>query len=92
MGKRIQDILLGFLIGSGLTVVGAELYLRLFTNFDLFINFDLIRKAGLLGRIVAIGSLLNLGIFTYFINRRKDYYARGCIFAVIIITLVTQLL
>ncbi|MGS4346357.1 hypothetical protein ACKUSY_12340 [Myroides odoratus] len=92
MGKRIQDVLLGFLIGASLTVVGAEVYLRLFTNFDLFLNFDLIRKAGLLGRIVAIGSLLNLGIFTYFINRRKDYYARGCIFAVIIITLITQLL
>lgn len=92
MGKRIKDILLGFLIGSCLTVLGAELYVRFFTNYDLFGNFDLIRKAGLLGRIVAIGSLLNLGIFTFFINRRDDYKARGCIFAVIIITLITQFL
>ncbi|MBB1148611.1 MULTISPECIES: hypothetical protein [unclassified Myroides] len=92
MRKRIIDMLLGFLIGSILTVIGAELYLRFFTNYDLFVNFDLIRKAGLLGRIVAIGSLLNLGIFTFFINRREDYKARGCIFAVIIITLITQLL
>ncbi|MGG5576451.1 hypothetical protein ACPDHL_03800 [Myroides sp. C15-4] len=92
MGKRIKHILLGFLIGSILTVLGAELYVRFFTNYDLFSNFDLIRKAGLLGRIVAIGSLLNLGIFTFFINRREDYKARGCIFAVIIITLITQLL
>ncbi|WP_413511280.1 hypothetical protein [Myroides odoratus] len=92
MGKRIKDILLGFLIGGCLTVIGAELYLRMFTNFDLFINFDIIRKAGLLGRIVAIGSLLNLGIFTFFINRKEDYKARGCIFAVIVITLITQIL
>ena len=92
MGKRIKHILLGFLIGSILTVLGAELYVRFVTNYDLFSNFDLIRKAGLLGRIVAIGSLLNLGIFTFFINRREDYKARGCIFAVIIITLITQLL
>lgn len=92
MGKRIKDILLGFLIGCVLTIIGAELYLRMFTNFDLFINFDLIRKAGLLGRIVAIGSLLNLGIFTFFINRKEDYKARGCIFAVIVITLITQIL
>lgn len=92
MGNRIKNILLGFAIGSVLTVIGAEIYLRLFTNFDLFINFDLIRKAGLLGRIVAIGSLLNLGLFTFFINRKEDYKARGCIFAVIIITLITQLL
>jgi len=92
MGTRIKDILLGFLIGFGLTVIGAELYLRIFTNFDLVVDFGLIRKAGLLGRVVAIGSLLNLGIFTFFINRKQDYKARGCIFAVIIITLITQLL
>lgn len=86
---RIKELLIGFLFGVVLTVIGSELYLRLFTNFDLFLNFDLIRKAGLMGKITAIGSLLNLVLLTYFLNRGDDFKARGSVIAVIVVSLIT---
>ncbi|SDH31010.1 hypothetical protein SAMN05421818_1026 [Myroides phaeus] len=92
MGERLKHILLGFLCGAIVTVIGTELYLRLFTNYDLFVDFDFIRRAGMFGRVTAIGSLLNLLLFTFFINRKLDFLARGCILAVIILTVVTYLL
>jgi hypothetical protein len=88
--NRLTQLLAGLVIGLVTTIIGAELYLRIFTNFDLFTNFDFIKNTGIMGRVAALGSLLNLGVFTFLINRSKDYMARGCILAVIIITLATQ--
>lgn len=92
MSKKVKDILIGFLVGLIATTIGAEVYLHLTTNFDLFKDFVFIIKMGLLGRVVAIGSLLNLGIFTLFINKRLDDKASGSILAVILITIAIQFL
>lgn len=89
---RIKDMLIGFVLGIVLTIIGSEIYVRIFTNFDLFINFDLIRKAGLLGKITAIGSLLNLILLSFFLNKGYDFRARGSVLAVILLTLITFLL
>ncbi|MEC4112555.1 hypothetical protein VSO92_00275 [Myroides pelagicus] len=89
MDSRLVGMLVGFLSGLVVTVIGSEIYLLLFTHFDLFSDFDFIIKTGLLGRIMAIGSLFNLALFTFFITKRYDFYARGCILAVFIITLIT---
>ncbi|AJA68704.1 hypothetical protein HX045_13840 [Myroides odoratimimus] len=91
MKDKIVHILIGFVGGVVATVVGIELYLLLFTNYELFSDFSFINNIGLVGRITAIGSLLNLLLFTFFINRRLDFMARGCILAVIILTIITQL-
>lgn len=88
--NRVTQLLAGLIIGLITTVIGAELYLRIFTNFDLFTNFEFIKNTGIIGRVAAIGSILNLVAFTFLINRSRDYMARGCILAVIIITVITQ--
>ncbi|MDR0227651.1 MAG: hypothetical protein LBI72_01070 [Flavobacteriaceae bacterium] len=91
MKFRVKEIVIGFLLGVLFTIIGAEVYLRIFTNFDLFLNFDFICKTGLIGKITAIGSLLNLLLLTFYINRGEDFRARGCVLAVIILTLITFL-
>lgn len=91
MKDKVLNIFLGFLAGIVVTILGMELYLLLFTNFELFGDFEFIKSIGILGRVTALGSLLNLFLFTFFINRKLDLLARGCILAVIILTIVTQL-
>ncbi|MDR2223408.1 MAG: hypothetical protein LBE34_11825 [Flavobacteriaceae bacterium] len=86
---KVKEIIIGFLLGLIATIIGSELYLRIFTNYDLFIDFDFIHKAGLIGKVTAIGSLLNLLLLTFFINRTEDYKARGCVLAVILLTIIT---
>ncbi|KUF38729.1 MAG: hypothetical protein LBI73_12780 [Myroides sp.] len=89
--EKALKIFLGFLSGIVATIIGTEVYLLLFTNYELIGDFEFIRSIGLIGRLTAIGSLFNLLLFTYFINRKLDFLAIGCILAVIILTIVTQL-
>lgn len=91
MDIRAKHILIGFISALIATLIGSEMYLVLFTNFELFTDFKFIYNTHMLWKITVIGSLLNLLLFTFFIKKRMDFYARGCILAVIIITLLTQI-
>ena len=92
MDKRLKGIIAGAILGFIVTLIGTELYLLIFTNYELFTDFSFIRNTGMLGRVIAIGSLMNLILFTYFINQKRDFLARGCILAVILLTLLTLVL
>ncbi|MHC5200836.1 hypothetical protein [Myroides sp. LJL119] len=89
--NKILQLGLGFLAAIVATIIGSEFYLRVFTHFDLFLDFNFILKANMFGRIVAIGSIFNLLLFSFFIQKKLDNFANGCILAVIILTLVTQI-
>lgn len=91
MDQRAKQISIGFLCAIIATVVGSEMYLVLFTNYELFSDFEFIYNTKMLWKVTVIGSLLNLLLFTFFIRKRMDFYARGCILAVIIITILTQI-
>ncbi len=92
MNGKLANIAIGFLCGVIATLIGVELYLVSFTHFEFFRDFEFIKNTGMLGKITAIGSLLNLALFTFFINKRYDFLSRGCILAVIIITFITQII
>ncbi len=89
MNYRVKQLLIGFFSALVVTILGSEFYLRVFTHFDFFLDLDFIIKSKMLGKIIAIGSIFNLLLFSIFINRKLDNYANGCILAVIILTFVT---
>ncbi|MHC5308640.1 hypothetical protein ACYSNM_00890 [Myroides sp. LJL116] len=89
MKSKINQLLIGFFSALLVTIIGSELYLRVFTHFDFFLDFEFIVKAKMLGKVIAIGSICNLLLFSVFINKKLDNYANGCILAVIILTIVT---
>ncbi|MCC9042503.1 hypothetical protein LNQ81_07350 [Myroides sp. M-43] len=91
MKDKVLNVSLGFIAGIIATIIGIEFYLLLFTNYELVGDYEFIASIGLIGRLTAIGSLFNLLLFTYFINRKLDLLAIGCILAVIILTIVTQI-
>ncbi len=86
------QMLVGFLIGVIATILGSIIYLELFTHYNLFSNFEIILKSKNLGRIIAIGSLLNLAVFTILIKKRQDLKARGSVLAIIVLTIITLFL
>ena len=86
------QMLIGFLIGVVATIVGSIIYLELFTHYGFFSNFEIILKSKNLGRIIAIGSLLNLAVFTILIKKRQDLKARGSVLAIIVLTIITLFL
>ncbi|MHC5352599.1 hypothetical protein ACYSNX_00125 [Myroides sp. LJL115] len=89
MKSNINQLLIGFFSALLVTIIGSELYLRGFTHFDFILDFEFIVKAKMLGKVIAIGSICNLLLFSVFINKKLDNYANGCILAVIILTIVT---
>lgn len=90
MKKRIvQQVALGFVIGVVATVIGSVIYMELFSNFSFFSDFQILLKSGNLGKVMAIGGILNLIVFSILIRKQYDYVARGCVLAVIVLTLLT---
>ncbi len=86
---RKIDLLLGFFIGIAGTVLGTEIFLHLKTNFDLFTDFEIIKAEGILGKIITLGSILNIFVFFVLIKKNKELVARGVVLATIFLAILT---
>ena len=87
MDKKL--IVLGILIGFICTIIGASVYLAIFTKFSLFSDFDVLIAEHILGKVVALGSVLNLIVFLIFIKLNKELVARGVVLATLLIAIAT---
>jgi hypothetical protein len=47
---------------------------------------------GKLGKIITLGTVLDLGVFWTLLKLNKEFMARGVILAVILLTLITVLI
>ncbi|MHC0443985.1 hypothetical protein ACWA1F_01155 [Flavobacterium sp. 3-218] len=84
-----KEILIGFLIGIFTALLGSYLFITFFTTFDISSGFQMIRKQGYLGKIITLGTLLNLAVFAILLKRNKEFMARGVILAVIVLAIST---
>lgn len=84
-----KDIFIGFLLGILTSFLGSYLFLILFTNYDITQGIQIIKRSGYLGKIITLGTTLNLIFFTILLNKNKEFMARGVILAVIILAIST---
>ena len=87
MDKKL--IVLGILIGFICTLIGASVYLAIFTEFNLFANFNVLIAEHILGKVIALGSVLNLIVFLVLIKLNKELIARGIVLATLLIAIAT---
>lgn len=87
MNKR--DLLVGFIIGIFTALLGSYLFITFFTKFDISTGLRTIREYGYLGKVITIGTVLDLGVFALLLNRNKEFMARGVILAVIVLAIST---
>lgn len=85
------DLFLGFIIGILASFVGSFLFITLFTSFDFISGIHAYKTEGHLGKIITLGSLLDLIAFGILLKINKELMARGVVMAVIVITLFTLL-
>jgi hypothetical protein len=64
----------------------------LFTKFAFIAGIELMQAEGKLGKIITLGSVLDLGVFWVLLKLNKEFMARGVILAVITLTLITVLI
>lgn len=83
------DLLIGFAIGILVSIIGCYLFITLFTNFDFVTGIESIKSEGKLGKLITLGSVLDLIVFGILLKMNKEIMARGVVLAVIIIAIVT---
>mgnify|MGYP003607092123 CR=1 FL=1 len=84
-----KDLLIGFIIGILTSILGSLLFITFFTKFDLSTGIQTIKENGYLGKVITLGTILDLGVFTILLKRNKELMARGVVLAVIVLAIST---
>lgn len=82
----------GFVVAIILAILGCYLFLLWFTDYTFLAGLQIIKSQGNLGKIVALGSILDLLAFGILLQLKQEMMARGVVLAVICITILTLFL
>ena len=83
------DLLLGFGIGILASLIGCFLFITFFTDFNFLDGIQAMKSEGKIGKLITLGSILDLVAFGILLKMNKDSMARGVVLAVICITIFT---
>ena len=84
-----KKLLLGFVIGILASVLGSFLFITFFTEFDFITGIQSMKSEGKLGKLITLGSILDLVVFAILLKLNQDSMARGVVLAVICIAVYT---
>jgi hypothetical protein len=87
--KNKTDLIIGFFLGIITSMVGCFLFISIFTSFSFVEGMQILRSEGKLGKIITIGTVLDLIVFWTLLKYYKEFIARGVILAVIALTIFT---
>lgn len=88
---KFIELLVGVLIAFLCTVIGAFLYVRFGAGMNLFTQYSFLLDGGLGGKVVAIGSLLNIPVVYFLMNKQKFEIGKGVILGLILLVVISQL-
>lgn len=88
-GMNKLDLLTGFIIGILASGIGIIIFMTFFTNFDFIAGIQTIKSEGKLGKLITLGSILDLVVFAILLKFNKEMMARGVILSVISIAIIT---
>ncbi|PXY45299.1 hypothetical protein [Flavobacterium hydrophilum] len=86
-----KDILLGFILGIFTSLLGSCLFITFFTKFDISSGIQTIKENGYLGKVITLGTTLDLAVFAVLLKKDKESMAGGVILAVIVLAISTLL-
>ncbi|OXG09493.1 hypothetical protein BC749_101964 [Flavobacterium araucananum] len=84
-----KDLLIGFTIGIFTALLGSYLFVSFFTKFDITTGLQTIRQQGYLGKVITIGTVLDLAVFGILLKKNQELMARGVVLAVIVLAIST---
>ncbi|PXY41594.1 hypothetical protein DMB65_06475 [Flavobacterium cheongpyeongense] len=87
-----KNILIGFIIGIFTSLLGSYLFITFFTKFDVSTGIQTIKENGYLGKVITLGTTLDLVVFAFLLKKDKELMAGGVILAVIILAISTLLI
>ena len=84
-----KDLIIGFIGGILISVLGSYLFITFFTDFDFMTGIQTMKSEGKLGKLITLGSILDLIVFSILLKLNQDSMARGLVLAVICIAIYT---
>lgn len=84
-----KDLFIGFIVGIFTALLGSYLFVTFFTKFDFATGIHTIKKEGYLGKVITIGTVLDLAVFWILLKRNEELKARGVVLAVIVLAIST---
>jgi len=79
-----KEITIGVLVGILANSIGVILYILLFSDLSITETLKAAKQNNFLGSLIALGAILNLIFFFFFLNKNKPYRARGILLATLI--------
>jgi hypothetical protein len=84
-----MELLSGFVIGILTSIIGSYVFVTFFTDFDFMAGIRVMKSEGKLGKLITLGSILDLIAFAVLLRLNEDVMARGVVLAVISIAILT---
>lgn len=84
------ELLYGFIIGILASAIGSYIFVTCFTDFDFLSGVQIMKSEGKLGKLITLGSILDLIAFAVLLRINKELMARGVVLAVIVIAVLTM--
>ena len=86
--KKI-DLFYGLIIGLTTSLIGIYLFIIIFTPYSFLGGLQLLKFEGKLGKIVSLGTLLNIGIFFWLLKYKKETMAKVNFLTILLLTIIT---
>ena len=86
------DLLIGVAIGIIASIIGSYVFIELLTEYNFIEGVKILRFQGKLGKIISLGSVLNLIVFFLLLKFNKELIARGVILGTILLAIITLLI
>jgi hypothetical protein len=87
-----KDFFIGILLGLVGGFIGCFIALKIYTDLNFIDGFKMMQQGGLIGKVITLGAILNLILFFVLLKLNKDLIARGVIFAMFFLTILTLVL
>lgn len=92
IGMNKIDLFIGLLIGFLASFLGCYLFITFATQYNFLYGIQIMKSQGSLGKLVTLGSILDLALFAILLKLNKKMMARGVVLSVIILTIITVFL
>ena len=86
------DLLIGVFIGIIASIIGSYVFIELLTEYNFIEGVKILRFQGKLGKIISLGSVLNIIVFFLLLKFNKELIARGVILGTILLAIIILLI
>jgi hypothetical protein len=84
-----KDIIFGLFIGLILACLGTFITTYLLLHKNIFTDYQIVKQLEVLGKLITLGSLLNVVAFLILLKKGKDEMAKGILVSIIFLMLYT---